>query len=167
MDLNQYKREVEGPWDVLVAASGCRVVAGSCIEASGPYHWTVKQCLIFPDDHYVRMAEHWKRIPGTRDSRRHRFVYHYGPIPKRADGSLNLNPKGMVVYGSKDAVVIRIDETCGNNVHLHYLSPKPHFFANQIEGGVLSVNAVTFLDAVVKHRTSAKPLTEILGFRIK
>jgi len=80
---------------------GALLLPVDCIEPVDPiftytnqYTWEMEWVLIFTDPKaYVRIMELHAKVAGLYFSRRIRFSYHYGPLPKvDAQGLPNGNP---------------------------------------------------------------------------
>jgi hypothetical protein len=123
------------------------------------HFWQVLVFFDFPDKH-IRIWESYDKIAKLDMSRRTQWSYHYGD-------TATLDENGDATRGAPDDPLdLRIDTTRG--IHMHYLTREPHYKQEAIKGiDLATVGALDFVRAVLTHRRTGKPLSEVLGFRIE
>lgn len=159
MDYFGFKRAFEAKRSKLALPADCKELRVE-VKFTSQYFWTVDWLLEFEDERYVRVREHYGKVAGLQVSQRRSFALHYGAIVDRAqDGTPNPDPQ--------HPVDIRID-TCSSAAHMHFGAPEPHIPQSQIRKLQLAtLDAFTFLQAILKHRATGIPLDKTLGFRIE
>lgn len=165
MDYLQYKQSVETAIENLKLPTDCSRVGEPLFRPATLYAWIFEWVLEFESAKYIRVWEQYGRCAGLQESRRARFAFHYGLIPKK-DGN------GKILRDDGDPVDIRIDDyetgQGGVQAHLHYGAPQPHYRQESVVGLQLAdLEMFAFIKAVLKHRKSGKTLAKILKFRIK
>jgi hypothetical protein len=160
VDYLDFKRRFDQAYANLKFPPNCVEQTPPIATNPGLYSWTFDWVLVFNDDNrYLRVRESHGKVTGLDFSRRIHFVFHYGPIVQR-------DANGNIIRQDTDPLDIRIDNSRGK-VHMHYQAPDPHYGQENVRGLTLeSVEIFTFVRAVLQHRKSGKPLTEILGFQI-
>ena len=87
------------------------------------------------------------------------MAYHYGVISK-------VDANGIPQYIQTNPVDIRIDNSC-QRVHLHFGTPDPHIFQENVEGLDLGkLDMFTFVRGIFKHRKTGMALDKVFGFKI-
>ncbi|MFZ0309350.1 MAG: hypothetical protein WAL89_14350 [Candidatus Sulfotelmatobacter sp.] len=147
---------------------GALLLPVDCIEPVDPiftytnqYTWEMEWVLIFTDPKaYVRIMELHAKVAGLYFSRRIRFSYHYGPLPK-------VDAQGLPEWEPADPVFVRIDNSC-RPPHLHPENdPTEHIPQARIAELVLDqLDLFDFVRATFRQRQSRKSIAEELGYRI-
>ncbi len=122
--------------------------------------WTMQFGIIYPDDMYIRIYEHYRSLSkGEGGGGRLQYLsYHYGP------SSSDRDEDGFPV--KVDEFVLRIDIDERSKRHAHY-GGEDHIPDQRLIG--LDFDSITpfdFIKAVMAHRKTTKPLHEILGFEV-
>lgn len=159
MNYLDYKRWFDIESSRLKIPEDCCADKFATFDVTSSTFWTVRGYLTFTDSKYIRIWEHYRKKAGMQDSYRARFVFHYGMC-------LKFDQDKTPLYESSDPVDIRIDDVHGP-VHIHYAGPNPHYPQDQVKGLDLdSVDMFTFITGILKHRKTAKPLSDLLGFEL-
>ncbi|MGH9565056.1 MAG: hypothetical protein ACRD4F_10200 [Candidatus Angelobacter sp.] len=123
-----------------------------------PLTWRVTFFISFQDGLTIRIWEFYDRFSRLEASRRVQWSYHYGQY---AAGAAASPLKGE----PDDPVIIRIDTTSG--LHMHYRARDPHYEQSRIKGlDLQSVDCWRFINNVLKHRRTEKPIDEVFGFKL-
>ncbi len=159
MDFLEFRRKFDNGRSKLRLPTDCSEVVERELTFSTLYCWTLRWMLAFPDPKYLRIWEHYNKVAGLQESRRDRFVCHYGPI-------VNRDEDGVPRYQPQDAVDIRIDNV-NRSPHLHYGAPDPHYPQKRVKGLDLgAIDMFAFVRAILKHRRTGLAINKILGFTL-
>jgi hypothetical protein len=159
VDYLEYKRHFDATHDEFEIPSDCQEIFDPSFYDAGQYSWHFKWYLKFADNKFVRIWEHFSRVPGLQESQRLHFAYHYGPVT-------GFGKDGLPSHGSKQPVDIRIDNSV-QRVHLHFGATEPHYFQEKVERlGMEKLDMFTFINRIFKHRATGKTLDKVFGFRI-
>jgi hypothetical protein len=160
VDYFTFRRDFELKLSKLKTPSDCSVQEAAWEVIAPPLGWQVEMIVDFKDRKHIRIWESYDKIAGLMISRKVQWAYHYGHTE-------SVDTFGRALRGSPDdPLELRID-TC-SGLHMHYQAREPHYAQEEIGGLDLQrVEAFSFIRAVLKHRKTGKPFTNILGFRIK
>lgn len=155
---------------LLEQASGTPLEEG-CISI-GPFAtptppdqapWEMDWTVLFANDHYIRIKEHWYRRGahlggvGYRKS----FSFHYGPTnPDKDEDGI---PLPSVAYPA----IIRIDEDDDwRGPHMHF-GGENHIPQSRVKGfSITRADMFDFIRAVMKHRETNEGFEIILDFAV-
>jgi len=158
VDYLAFKRQFDAEHLALVIPSDCQQIAGPDFIVATSYSFDFKWYLKFTDNKFVRIWEHHQKVAGLQDARRLSFAYHYGPID-------TLDKDGLPTYGSEKPVDFRIDNSA-LKIHLHLGGPA-HIYQENVEKlNLESVDMLTFVRGIFKHRSTGKGFNKVFGFKI-
>lgn len=159
MDYFAFRKSLEKSLAKLKLPSGSHIQEPDWEVIHPPLSWNVEVVVDFPEKH-IRIWESYDKFARLQVSRRVQWAYHYGE-------TASFDEAGAAVRGKPDDPLdLRIDTAGG--LHMHYGKRNPHYKQEEIEGLDLgSVGALDFIQAVLKHRRTGRPLNSVLGFRIK
>jgi hypothetical protein len=160
VDYFSFRRSFEAALSKLRLPPDCRQQEPVWEITAPPVGWQVEVFFDFQDQKHIRIWESYDKFAGLQMSRRVQWAYHYGKT-ESFDGG------GHAMRGQPDDPLdLRID-TC-SGLHLHYQKREPHYAQDEVIGLDLhSLQALSFVRAVIKHRKTGKPFTKVFGFRIK
>ena len=160
MDYFPFRKSFETDLKKLRLPADCQQREPGWEPTHPPLVWTVEVFFDFSDHKHIRIWESYDKIAKLYMSRKTQWAYHYGD-------TASFDETGDAVRGSPDDPLdLRID-TC-SGLHMHYQKREPHYKQDDIEGiDLTAVGALDFVRAVFTHRRTGKPLSEVLGFRIK
>lgn len=160
MTFDEYKKDFWARQPLVTFEPGTRHVGPTLLPpARGVPRWRLDWIILFPDNNYVRIADQWDPVKGSRtEGIRAYFSFHYGETPAVSDS------RGIPKKHHTEPRVIRIDMKNRNDVHIHY-ADKDHVPEAQVHGlKIRDINVLDFINAVVAHRKDHRTLAEILGF---
>lgn len=123
--------------------------------------WSIIFGIIYADAMYIRIYEHYRELPRSDGGggRLQFLSYHYGRCGNERDDD------GIPTM--EDHCALRIDIDKRSKRHAHY-NGEDHIPEERLVG--LNFDAVTafdFIRAVEEHRTTSRPLHQILGFEVR
>ena len=130
--------------------------------------WRAEWAIIYPDGKYFRVKELFRPVKNSRKvvgkhGERECFCFHYG------NAHPELDPKG---YPKTDRASgpppadLRIDLHADQKPHIH-VGTVEHIYQERVTGIKIADSGMfDFLAAVVEHRKSGKPLTDILQIAV-
>jgi hypothetical protein len=160
VDYFDFRRSFEQGLSKLKLPPDCSQQEPNWEVVAPPLGWQVEVIFDFEDHKHIRIWESYDKYAGLMMSRKIQWSYNYGVAQV-------VDEKGRAMRGSpEDPLELRID-TC-SGLHMHYQAREPHYAQDKIIGiNLQDVEAFSFVRAILKHRKTGKPLTKVLGFRIR
>jgi len=128
--------------------------------APAQHFWNLDWGILFPDAMHLRLKETYcpRALAHGGGGARTQFSFHYGTTPA------SFGPDGFPVPKLSTAT-IRLDHD-KHGPHAHF-SGQNHIKQNRIQGLQLdSIEMFVFLNGVVEHRKTHRPIEEVLGFTL-
>jgi hypothetical protein len=152
-----YKELFELKKKALVVPSNCSPQEPDFLLSSK--NWTLRWLLLFDDNHYMRIQEHYRVSSVQSPSARIGFSMHYGL-------ATNVDEVREHKYTADDSVVIRID-TYPRPIHMHLGSRDPHLGQERVDGLVMeNISCFDFIEKIFEHRLNDISVQDAFGFRI-
>jgi hypothetical protein len=160
--FDEYQVWFQRECNAIPLKPGCSAIGPQYTAVNDPDPpWTIILAILYSDGMYVRIYEHYRELSqGEGGGGRLQWLsYHYGRCSDERDDDGFPN--------KEDDCTLRIDIDHRNKEHAHY-DGENHIPAHRLVG--LDFETITpfdFIGAVERHRTTHRPLPEILEFEVR
>jgi hypothetical protein len=162
MTFSEYELWFRNLYNHFSLEAGAQELGPFLRRTAGPaeHHWKVDWVILFADGMHLRLKETYSPralARGGGGERKH-FSYHYGNTPA------SVGPDGFP-EPKLSTPTIRLDhDRFGPHAHFN---GQDHLKQDRIQGLQLgSAEMFVFLDAIVEHRKTQRPIDKLLGFTL-
>jgi hypothetical protein len=167
--LKRFQEEYEHLKGDLLELGSVECRGGPLVKPTDMRHpneapWRVDWAVVYPNGKYFRVKESFRRYGFPQGSgKREHFSFHYGvPHP---DCDARGFPKSRP-DDNPPLADLRIDLDKDLKPHIHVHSGE-HIYQDRVVGfDIENADKVLFLEAVIQHRKTGVPLTELLKIKV-